>query len=341
MTRLDEYGMKYPDLVWDIFMFFADRSIKSSFIKTLESRGYSPDYAPKCSSDFSFMFGQKERKYYEISPRGEGVMIQPRTISRICDRLCQNGSMSKMLVGGFNGHDGDTNFYEVLLQRPKDEIIIDKDLISRHLNNVVYGFPYIYESNKENVRPIWVKKDGRLGNGTCFNSALGIVTALHCIKDCDEIQIDGLNSEMLRSATIFGMEDIDLVLIRPQSDYYWNNKFLVNRGEVLDEIMVMGYPNHCGFDRFLTATTGAIAAIEKPYLAKYELMLLTGKIKGGNSGGPVLDTDGAVVGIVSESQAPEGDYDKFGYGMAIPSSYLSLLSEIKNNFNFVDEISQE
>jgi hypothetical protein len=334
MIRLDAYGKKYPELVWDIWMFFADSSTKSMFIKTLERSGWGPNIAPKCALDFSNSFG---KKYSDIGDR-DGVMIQPRTVSKICDKLCEHGSMSKIITGNFNGYDGDMNFYWTLLHKPKEELEKGKEFLSRHLNNLVYGFPYIYESNKENVRPIWVKMNGRLGNGTCFNSNHGIITAKHCIDSCDEIQIDGVGAIILRSARIYGLDELDLVLIQPKSDYRWDDKFMIGHGAVLDEIMVMGYPNHSGFDRFLTATTGAIAAIERSYLVKYDLMLLTGNVKGGNSSGPVLNIDGQVVGIVTEAPGPEGDYDKFGYGMAIPSSYLNQLVEIKNEYNFVDEI---
>ncbi|MCM1129473.1 MAG: serine protease [Alistipes senegalensis] len=334
MTRLDEYGKTYPDLVWDIWLFFElHNPIKSLFINELKKNRWNPDFAPKCTLDCS---KHLKNKYKEI---GTTDAIQPRTISKICDRLCENNLMSKVKIGSLNGFDEHVNFYQTMLKKPKSEIIGDKELLSRYLNNLVYGFPYIYENNKKNVRPIWVKKNGQLSNGTCFNSILGIVTAKHCIDDCDEIQIDSIDADVLKSAKIFGSEEIDLVLIQPQSDYRWSNKFITADGAVLDEIMVMGYPNHSGFDRFLTATTGEIAAIEKPYLAKYNLMLLTGKIKGGNSGGPVLNNNGKVVGIITEMQNSEGDYDKFGYGMAIPSSYLEQLVEIENNYNFVNKIS--
>jgi hypothetical protein len=276
MINLYEYGNIYPDLVWDIWQFFADYSIKSLFIESLEQRGFNPDVAPKCVLDFCTNF---TKKYQELGERGG--MIQPRTVTQICEKLCESGVLARIGVSGFNNFFDTTNFYQSGLLSPMDAIIKNKELLSRRWNNSVYGFPYIYESNKENVRPIWVKIKGKPQNGTCFNSVSGIITAKHCIKKCDEIKIEGVSADVLKSAKIFESSDIDLVLIKPQGDYHWNNKFMINDGAILDEVMVMGYPNHCGFaDRFLTATTGAIAAIGQPYLVKYKLMLLTGKIKG-------------------------------------------------------------
>ena len=331
MNRFDELGIKYSDLVWDIWQFYMDHSIKSIFINDLEKCGWNPDLAPKCAIDFSINF---KDKYHE-----DRALIQPKTVAKICDKLCENDIMSKMMVSGFNGRDGMTNFYQTYQNMSEKEYMENKKPFSRYMNNLVYGFSYIYKNNRENVRPIWTRRNGKPGNGTCFNSVCGIVTAKHCLEECDELCIDGISADVLKNAKILGLDDIDLALIIPQNDYHWSDKFLIGDCEVLDEILVMGFPNHCGFDRFLTATTGEIAAIEYSYLAKYKLMLLTGKIKGGNSGGPVLDKKGYVVGIVTEIPAPDGEYDEFGYGMAIPSTYLTKLNDINNNYNFVNEIS--
>ena len=330
MERFDEYGTKYPELVWDIWQFFLDKSIKSTFAKTLERSGWNPDFAPKCALDFSIHF---KDKYSDGK-----ALFSTKMVAMISNILCENNIMTKVFIGGLNGDEENTSFYQAFQKISKGKHI-DKELLSRQLNNLVYGFPYIYKTNKEYVRPIWVKQNNKLNNGTCFNSVHGIITAKHCIINCEELKIEGINADALKSATILGAEDIDLILIKLQDNYHWKDKFHISTGAVLDDIMVMGYPNLCGFERFLTATTGAIAAIERSFLRKYEIMLLTGKLQGGNSGGPVLNNEGDVVGIVTEIMEPQGDYDKFGYGLAIPSYYLNQLEEIKNNYNFVDEIT--
>lgn len=40
-----------------------------------------------------------------------------------------------------------------------------------------------------------------------------------------------------------------------------------------------------------------LAAVGKEYLAYIDAMLITARIKGGNSGGPVINSNGSLVGI--------------------------------------------
>ena len=44
---------------------------------------------------------------------------------------------------------------------------------------------------------------------------------------------------------------------------------------------------------------------------------------------------------ITETHAPEGDYDKFGYGVAIPSEYINELNApYDETIKFVDDINQ-
>ena len=198
----------------------------------------------------------------------------------------------------------------------------------KYLNNRVYGFKYIYQSYKNNVLPIYVynKKKQKQQTGTCFKTSIGIITAKHCLENQDYAQIPSIETGILENSQILTNSALDLLLIKPKN-YEFNDYTEFGEGEIIDEMMVMGYPKHAGFDNFLTATTGQIAGIETSYLYRHELMLLTGKIKGGNSGGPVLNNKGQIVGIVTETFKPKGDYDKFGYGLAIPYKYINNLTE--------------
>lgn len=69
-------------------------------------------------------------------------------------------------------------------------------------------------------------------------------------------------------------------------------------------------------------------------------MLITARIRGGNSGGPVIDSNGAVVGVAFSEPMSKGDYDEMGYGVAYPIEifYQILDHSTTMKVNFVDPI---
>jgi len=341
MDSLDKYGKKYPELVYDIIMFYANSDIKSIFAKNLH--GVNPDLGYKCPLDFCV---KNENKYKELDD--PNVMIQPRIIKKICDILCSNNYLSSFVSALFNNMDDLMVFYHSF--RKTDFLKIPKEMCVNLLNNTTYGFKYIYHASRKNVLPIFLRKGDEQFMGTCFKTINGIITAKHCIEysnpenhqiePFDAVQIDTLSSNFLNGAKITTNYNMDIVMIRPEQ-YQYTECFLIEKGEVLDEVMTLGFPQHGGFNNFLTATVGSIAAIEYSYIYKHELMLLTTKLKGGNSGGPVINKNGCVVGLITETQMSEGkQYDQFEYGMAIPLDNIDkiLVEEYSKTIKFVDEI---
>lgn len=334
LDDLSKYGIEYPELCVDIVNYFRNDQIHSMLYEQIKLRlgdGLAAKTA-KSTLDFAQYY---KTKYKELN--GQDVMLQPKTISKICNRLCNIGVLSRIHITGFNTLFGDEYYYEMPHNIPNT--IANQ----KFLNYRVYGFKYIYESYKNNVLPINVyNKESKIHQtGTCFKTNIGIVTAYHCLENQDYAQIPNISADILNKSQILTSPEIDLLLIiPPREDYNFDDYIEVGIGEIIDEIMVMGYPNHAGFEKFLTATTGQIAARKDSYLCKYELLLLTEKIKGGNSGGPVLNNKGQIVGIVTEVPDPDGDYDKFGYGLAIPSEYIKNMTELYGRkITFVDDIS--
>jgi serine protease Do len=121
--------------------------------------------------------------------------------------------------------------------------------------------------------------------------------------------------------------------------------FELNPVKILDEILTMGYPPIPGFDAIQFAeisrissevrtSRGNVVGQDKSYLDAQEYLLINAKVKGGNSGGPIINRQGFVGGmLVNIPSDPEdaSKLDALGYGVAIPVEKLNLLiSSYKN-----------
>lgn len=67
------------------------------------------------------------------------------------------------------------------------------------------------------------------------------------------------------------------------------------------------------------------------YRTQMDCFLINARVKGGNSGGPVINKEGKVVGTVValpydlESDSSNPRYDIMGYGQCLPSKYIEEL----------------
>jgi S1-C subfamily serine protease len=214
-------------------------------------------------------------------------------------------------------------------------------VLIHHYNSCVYGFEYIYRHYKERTFPVIATTENGQSMGSCFRIYQGIATAKHCLTDGRPIAIRGYSKEQLDKCSVFvsNNPDIDIAFIHTDEIYLHNNA----EPRVLDNVLVMGYPkiplflNFCTGEKAnisaiadlrLTPTIGSIAAEGEIYFPKNlpKMLLVTAKMKGGNSGGPVINEDGYVVGIATGIPDGEGlSDDHVGYGIAYP---IQVLDEI-------------
>jgi 2-alkenal reductase len=166
--------------------------------------------------------------------------------------------------------------------------------------------------------------------GFVYDASGHIVTAAHVVTDTDSIRAffsDGYIAE----AEIVGVDTFsDLAVLRVVVDD--SRLYPVTLGDsdavvVGQRAIVLGNP----FGLANSMTTGIISGIERR-LASAELIdggvvrgfqnpsiiQVDANISGGNSGGPLLNSNGEVIGVVSAIQTESGTFQ--GVGFAVPSN---------------------
>jgi serine protease Do len=157
-----------------------------------------------------------------------------------------------------------------------------------------------------------------LGSGFIIDPAGIIVTNNHVVEDADEITVT-LNDGTSLPAKLIGRGDkTDLALLKvvpkkPLPASHFGNS---DKARVGDWVMAIGNPFGLGS----TVTTGIVSARNRDIAAgPYDDFIQTdAPINRGNSGGPLFDMDGNVIGVNSAIFSPSGG--SVGIGFAIPSN---------------------
>ncbi len=157
-----------------------------------------------------------------------------------------------------------------------------------------------------------------LGSGFVIDPSGLIVTNNHVIEGADEITANFSDGTKL-TATLIGHDDkTDLALLQVKADKPLTS---VNFGDsdrirVGDWVMAIGNPFGLGG----TVTLGIVSARNRDINSgPYDNFIQTdASINRGNSGGPLFDMDGEVIGINTAIISPTGG--SIGIGFAVPSA---------------------
>jgi len=162
------------------------------------------------------------------------------------------------------------------------------------------------------------RRGSSLGSGFIIDSTGYIVTNHHVIADADEVEVvlsDGTSLE----ATIVGSDkDTDLALLKVEASgdlpaTTWGDSDVTRIG---DWVVAIGNPFGLGG----TVTAGIVSARQRDINAgRYDNFIQTdAAINKGNSGGPMFNLDGQVIGVNTAIFSPSGG--SVGIGFATPSS---------------------
>ena len=195
-----------------------------------------------------------------------------------------------------------------VLNRPGDEL------------NVPQGSPFddlFKEFNDRNRRgaPEPERRGTALGSGFLISSDGYVVTNNHVIADADEIEIELRSGEKL-TATVVGTDprtDLALLKVEAATPLPYVNFGNSDEMRVGDWVLAIGNPLGQGF----SVSAGIVSARGRTLSGSYDDFIQTdAAINRGNSGGPLFNMAGEVVGVNTAILSPSGGSIGIGFSMA-------------------------
>ena len=168
------------------------------------------------------------------------------------------------------------------------------------------------DRNNDGDRP---RRTSALGSGFVISEDGFIVTNNHVIEGADEIIIEFFGGEEL-AATLVGTDPtVDIALLKVETDKPLD---FVSFGDsdmsrVGDWVVAMGNPLGQGF----SVSAGIVSARNRALSGSYDDYIQTdAAINRGNSGGPLFNMDGEVIGVNTAILSPNGGSIGIGFSMA-------------------------
>ena len=159
------------------------------------------------------------------------------------------------------------------------------------------------------------RKSSALGSGFVISEDGYVVTNNHVIEGADEITIEFFSGEELTAKVIGTDPNTDIALLKVEAP---NPLPFVTFGDsnaarVGDWVIAMGNPLGQGF----SVSAGIVSARNRALSGTYDDYIQTdAAINRGNSGGPLFNMDGSVIGVNTAILSPNGGSIGIGFSMA-------------------------
>jgi len=181
------------------------------------------------------------------------------------------------------------------------------------------------ENEKAEIRPRF-----SYGTGAAVRADL-VLTSYHVVENAKAISIRGVNGrfDTTYSAIInFYEPEIDIAILSIENYQTTKNfslpySFKLTASEVGENIFVLGYPLQNTMGQEIKLTTGVISS-NSGFLGDTTLFQISAPIQPGNSGGPLFDNYGNLIGVVT---AKHKKADNVGYAVKLNSIYEGFKSK--------------
>ena len=167
------------------------------------------------------------------------------------------------------------------------------------------------------------KTQHSLGSGVVVNDSGAILTSLHVVTGASSIEITYADGTASNAQIIDAQPENDIALVQTdQLPALLVPAILGNPGalRVGDEAFAVGNP----FGLYSSLSAGGISGFDRSFkpisstLELHGLIQIDAAVNPGNSGGPLLDRSGSVIGIVTGIVNPAEEDFFVGIGFAVP-----------------------
>jgi serine protease Do len=173
-----------------------------------------------------------------------------------------------------------------------------------------------------------------LGSGVLVSADGKVMTAAHIVQTADEVTVEFLTGDAVRARVIASEPSADVSLLqleRMPEGVPWSPLGDSDKVDVGDEIFIVGAPYGISH----TLTVGHVSGRHRPNtiyseLATAEFLQTDAAINEGNSGGPMFNLAGEVVGIVSHIISKSGGFE--GLGFVVTSNMARTLLLERRSF---------
>jgi S1-C subfamily serine protease len=164
---------------------------------------------------------------------------------------------------------------------------------------------------------------GGLGSGVIIDDQGDILTSLHVVADATAIKITFADGTESSASVASSQPDNDIAVL--QADKLPEDVVPATLGnpgavQIGSEAFVVGNP----FGLYASMSAGVVSGLGRTFQAEgggpvlHDLIQIDAAVNPGNSGGPLLDRNGRVIGIVAALVNPTKDDVFVGIGFAVP-----------------------
>jgi S1-C subfamily serine protease len=170
---------------------------------------------------------------------------------------------------------------------------------------------------------------GGLGSGFVVDNDGHIVTNFHVIDGADTIEVSFSNRDTLTATLVGSDPSSDIAVLEVDAGVTALTPLVLadsTKVQVGDPVVAIGNP--FGLER--TVTSGIVSALQRAVTAPNgfpidQVIQTDAAINQGNSGGPLIDAHGKVIGVNSQIETGGSSSGNVGIGFAVPANTVKTV----------------